>query len=282
MPTYREFLNATGLEPVDARALICHALGVSPAWLAARQRDAMPSDEIERVSPAIKRRQQGEPVAYIVGTREFYSLEFAVNPAVLIPRPETELLVDEALARIPAETAATVLDLGTGSGIIAVTIAHHRPRALVTAVDASAPALAVAQQNANQHAPANVTCCLSDWYQALPGNRLFDVIVSNPPYIVAEDPHLARGDLRFEPISALTDHADGLACIRTITQGAVDRLKPDGWLLFEHGYDQGQAVRHLLQQYGFIKINTLQDLAGIDRVTLGQLPGSGFGDTIPE
>ncbi|WP_137938159.1 peptide chain release factor N(5)-glutamine methyltransferase [Chitinivorax sp. B] len=282
MPTYREFLKATGLDPVDARVLLCYALQVNAAWLAARQRDDMPITEQAKVLPLMARRQAGEPVAYITGEREFYSLPFQVSPSVLIPRPETELLVELALNRLLPDQAEYVLDLGTGSGIIAVTIAHHRPRAHVWAVDASTDALQIAQANAIKLAPGNVTCVKSDWYQALPGELQFHLIVSNPPYIVADDPHLATGDLRYEPISALTDHADGLACIRAIIVGAEYRLLPGGWLLFEHGYDQAAAVRQLLLTAGFEHVHSERDLAGIERVTLGQLPRSAIGDTIPE
>ncbi|PJB05555.1 MAG: peptide chain release factor N(5)-glutamine methyltransferase, partial [Hydrogenophilales bacterium CG_4_9_14_3_um_filter_59_35] len=195
---------------------------------------------------------------------------FKVTPAVLIPRPETELLVELALERIPADGPCRVLDLGTGSGAVAVTLALHRPQAKVIAVDQSATALEVARENAQQLGAGNLRLIQSDWYAALDGEK-FDLIVSNPPYIASADPHLAQGDLRFEPAAALASGANGLDDIRTIVRGAATHLKPGGWLLFEHGYDQAAACRELLVQSGFEQIGSSTDLAGIERVSYGQL-----------
>jgi len=208
----------------------------------------------------------GEPIAYLVGQREFYGLTFAVTRDVLIPRPETELLVELALERLPQNGA--VLDLGTGSGAVAVALAHGRPDAQVTAVDVSAAALALARRNAALN-HVRVQFLQGDWYLALGAQDVgqFDLIVANPPYIVAGDPHLKQGDLRFEPIGALTDHGDGLSALRTIVAGAPARLKSGGWLLMEHGYDQAAAVRELLTAQGFCEVQSWRDLAGIERVS---------------
>jgi release factor glutamine methyltransferase len=214
----------------------------------------------------VRRRLAGEPIAYIVGEREFYGLTFQVTPDVLIPRPETELLVELALDRL--QDGDNVLDLGTGSGAIAIAIAHACTGANLTAVDASAAALAVAESNARLHG-VTVRFLQSDWYGAL-GNEHFNLIVSNPPYIANGDPHLSQGDLRFEPADALTDHADGLSALRTIINGAIERLTPGGWLLMEHGYDQSAAVRALLASSGFAEVQSWTDLASIERVTGGR------------
>jgi release factor glutamine methyltransferase len=209
-------------------------------------------------------------VAYILGHREFYGLAFEVGPAVLIPRPETELLVELGLERLPPQ--GRVLDMGTGSGAIAVAIAHTRPDAQVTALDVSPDALATARRNADSNS-ARVRFLHSSWYEALDGEQ-FDLIVSNPPYIAAGDRHLSEGDLRFEPAGALTDHADGLSALRTIIAGAPRHLAPQGWLLMEHGYDQAEAVRALLAQGRYTAVQSWEDLAGIARVSGGRAPAS--------
>jgi len=214
----------------------------------------------------VARRQNGEPIAYIVGQREFYGLPFEVNDAVLIPRPDTELLVELALERLPP--SGHLLDMGTGSGAIAVALAHARPDAAVSALDVSTAALAVAGRNASANG-VHVTFMHSDWYGAL-GNEHFDTIVANPPYIAAGDRHLSEGDLRFEPAGALTDHADGLSALRRIVAGAAAHLQPSGWLLMEHGYDQAAAVRALLSAHGYTDVQSWQDLAGIERVSGGR------------
>jgi len=255
------------LDPVDNRVLLCHALGLTRVGLITQSTRALTADEAARLSELIARRLGGEPVAYIVGQREFYGLPFEVDAAVLIPRPETELLVELALERLPPR--GRVLDMGTGSGAIAVALAHTRPDALVTALDVSEAALAVARRNAAANA-AGVRFLASDWYAALVDQQ-FELIVSNPPYIAAGDRHLAQGDLRFEPAGALTDHADGLSALRRIVAGAAPHLAPQGWLLMEHGYDQSAAVRALLAAAGFEQVQSWPDLAGIERVSGARL-----------
>ncbi len=215
----------------------------------------------------MERRAAGEPIAYLTGNCEFYGLEFRVTPAVLIPRPETELLVDLALERLPVEGRARVLDLGTGSGCIAVSLGRQRPRMEVWAADAVPAALEVARDNALRLG-ATVRFVRSDWLADLAGER-FDLILSNPPYVAAGDPHLSRGDLRFEPASALVAGEDGLNDIRRIVAAAPAHLAPGGWLLFEHGYDQAQRCRALLTAAGFGQVTSWRDLAGIERVSGG-------------
>jgi release factor glutamine methyltransferase len=255
------------LDPVDQRILLCHALGISRTALITQSDRALTGDEAAGVSALLQRRLDGEPVAYLVGRREFYGLDFAVGPGVLIPRPETELLVELALERLPPR--GRVLDMGTGSGAIAVAIAHARPDAQVTALDVSADALAIARRNAELNG-TDVRFLHSDWFTAIDGET-FDLIVSNPPYIAAGDRHLCEGDLRFEPAGALTDHADGLSALRTIVAGAPAHLAPGAWLLMEHGYDQSAAVQALLGERSYTGVQSWHDLAGIARVTGGRL-----------
>lgn len=257
---------------IDTRLLLQSALGdVNHAWLISHGDDAVPDAVRERFETLLAERIAGRPIAHILGKREFYGREFQVSPATLIPRSDTELLVEAALERIPLDQPRHILDLGTGTGAIAITLGLERPLSQVVAVDFSLAALEVAQANAVRLQASNVSLQHSDWYQALAG-RQFDLIVSNPPYIESDDAHLQRGDLRFEPMSALASGMDGLDDIRVITAGAVDMLKPAGWLLLEHGYQQGPAVQAILQQHGFQQINTLHDLAGHPRVTLGLKP----------
>ncbi|MGW8389773.1 peptide chain release factor N(5)-glutamine methyltransferase [Pseudoduganella sp. HUAS MS19] len=257
------------LDPVDQRILVCHALGIGRTALITQSDRVLNAEEAARVAALLQRRHDGEPVAYIVGQREFFGLAFETTPAVLIPRPDTELLVELALVRLPPR--GKVLDMGTGSGAIAVAIAHSRPDAGVTALDVSQEALAVARRNAQRNG-ANVRFLHSDWYAAVEGEQ-FDLIVSNPPYIADGDRHLSEGDLRFEPSGALTDFADGLSALRTIISGAQAKLAPGSWLLMEHGYDQPAAVRELLLSSGYTEVQSWQDLAGIERVSGGRRPG---------
>ncbi|MFL6582329.1 MAG: peptide chain release factor N(5)-glutamine methyltransferase [Burkholderiales bacterium] len=261
-----------GAELVDARReaqiLLGHALGKSRAWLAGHAVDHVGPSTVATFRQLIDRRRSGEPVAYIVGKREFYGLEFRVTPDVLIPRADTETLVDAALARMPA-AGADVLDLGTGSGCIAIAIAHERPTARVTAVDVSSAALSVARENAARNA-VNVQFLQASWFEGLGGQR-FDLIVSNPPYVATEDPHLKQGDLRFEPAIALAGGSDGLADIRLIVVNAPEYLRDQGWLLFEHGHTQACASRDLLDNAGFRDITHVRDIAGLARVTGGRL-----------
>ncbi|MFT5590441.1 MAG: release factor glutamine methyltransferase [Bradyrhizobium sp.] len=250
----------------ERRILLSHVLGLTRVELITRSEQALTPAQAVVVAELFSRRNAGEPIAYLIGIREFYGLRFEVTPAVLIPRPETELLVELAIDRLPRQ--GRVLDMGTGSGAIAVAIANSRRDAAVSAIDLSDAALAVARRNAAHHA-VQVQLLRSDWYAALAGQG-FEMIVANPPYIVDGDHHLSEGDLRFEPIDALTDHADGLSALRHIISGATAFLEPSGWLLLEHGYDQATAVRSLLDSAGFTEVQSWADLAGIARVSGGR------------
>lgn len=253
---------------LEARVLLRHVLQCDEAWLIAHGDDQLTVAQSANYGSLVARRAAGEPVAYLTGHREFYGREFAVTPAVLIPRPDTELLVELALQRLPAN--GDVLDLGAGSGCIGVTIAAERPQSRVTLVDASAAALDVARENAHRHAAANTKLMLSDWYAAL-GDARYALIVSNPPYIASGDAHLQQGDLRFEPRSALASGDDGLDELRRIVEGAPAHLSPGGWLLCEHGHDQSEACTALLRGAGFDDVFSARDLAGIHRVSGGRL-----------
>jgi release factor glutamine methyltransferase len=292
---------------LEAQLLLQHVLNVNRAWLISHENDALQANIHAAFEALLKRRLNGEPIAYILGYREFYGLNLKVTPDTLIPRADTEALVEAVLARIalsatrspqPSPTRGegvntvqnladpspsprrgrgvgergdvTILDLGTGTGAIALAIAKHRPQAYVTAMDASQAALNIAIENAGNLNIPNVKFILSDWFSAL-NQEKFDLIVSNPPYIEATDAHLKQGDLRFEPISALASGADGLDAIRHIIKDAPLHLNPHGWLMLEHGYNQASQVAALLKQAGFIEISHAKDLSGIDRVTLGQL-----------
>ena len=254
------------LEPLENRILLCHALNLTRVGLITNSERVLSEDEAARLAALVRRRQQGEPIAYIVGQREFFGLPFQVTPAVLIPRPDTELIVELVLERLAPR--ARLLDMGTGSGAIAVAVAHTRPDALVSALDVSEDALAVARANAAANG-VQVRFLRSDWFTAL-GDEVFDLIASNPPYIAARDEHLAQGDLRFEPSGALTDFADGLSALRTIVSSAPAHLVADGWLLLEHGYDQAAAVRGLLTDAGYAEVQSWRDLGGIERVSGGR------------
>jgi release factor glutamine methyltransferase len=262
---------ALPLDPLENRILLCHATGLSRVQLITQSDRPLTHEEAERLDALVARRLQGEPIAYIVGRREFFGLEFQVGPAVLIPRPDTELIVELALERLPQREGAPprLLDMGTGSGAIAVAVAVTRPDAAVTALDVSPDALAIAQANAVANG-ASVRFLHSSWFDALDADATFDIIASNPPYIAAGDEHLAQGDLRFEPVGALTDHADGLSALRIIIAGSPRHLVPGGWLLLEHGYDQAAAVRTLLADAGFTDVQSWRDLAGIERVSGGR------------
>ena len=254
---------------LEARVLLRHVMQCDEAWLIAHGDDELTVAQSTNYGLIVARRATGEPVAYLTGHREFYGREFVVNSAVLIPRPDTELLVELALQRLPAN-GGEVLDLGAGSGCIGVTIAAERPQCRVTLVDASAEALDVARGNAHRHAAANTKLMLSDWYTAL-GDVRFALIVSNPPYIASADAHLQQGDLRFEPRSALASGDDGLNDLRRIVAGAPVHLSPGGWLLCEHGHDQSEACTALLREAGFGDVFSARDLAGIHRVSGGRL-----------
>ena len=261
---------ALPLDALENRILLCHATGLTRVQLITRAEQPLGAHEAARLDALVARRLAGEPIAYIVGQREFFGLDFEVSDAVLIPRPDTELIVELALERLPPQ--GRLLDMGTGSGAIAVSIAHNRPDASVTALDVSAAALAVAQRNAANN-QARVRFLQSDWFGALAAGERFELIVSNPPYIAAGDAHLSQGDLRFEPSGALTDHADGLSALRTIVAGSPAHLTAGGWLLMEHGYDQAASVRALLADGGYREVQSWRDLGGIERVSGGRVAG---------
>ncbi len=282
-------------EKLEAQLLLEHVLNVNKAWLIAHADDAISAKDKATFEALIQRRIVGEPIAYILGEREFYGLSFKVTADTLIPRPDTETLVEAALAKIATpsfpsnresvehfnQTTSTidahfrgndrvkVLDLGTGTGAIALAIAKYCPAAQVVAVDASESALKVAAENAQSLNMTNVRLVLSNWFEALEGEQ-FDMIVSNPPYIEENDVHLKQGDLRFEPLAALAAGKDGLDDIRQIISSAPQHLNPKGWLLLEHGYNQAEAVAALLHNTGFSEISTQKDLGNNDRITLAQ------------
>lgn len=270
---------------IEAQILLREALGrVSRAWLLTHDNDQPTPEQQKAFASLLERRLAGEPVAYILGRREFFGLDFTLTPDVLIPRPDTETLVEAALSLIPDGVPWRVLDLGTGSGAIAIAIASQRPLAAVTAVERSETALAVARSNAVRLlAPSPQPCPVkgemvgnlrlrcSDWFSSLAG-EMFDLIVSNPPYIAEADAHLDAGDLRFEPRSALASGSDGLDDIKRIVNAAPAHLQPGGWLLLEHGHDQAEWVATLLGEAGFVGIHHASDLAGIRRVTQGRKP----------
>lgn len=259
---------------VDAHVIVAHLLGVDRSYLVANPMRVLTETEDARIDMLVARRSMGHPVAHLIAEREFYGQRFTITPDVLIPRPETEILVEAALERLPPRTShlvprTRVLDLGTGSGAIAVSLSAERPDLRVTATDTSAAALSVARANAAALG-AQVELVEGSWFEPLEG-RTFDMIVSNPPYVASADPHLTKGDVRFEPSAALTDgSADGLGAIRAIVAGAAAHLEPRGWLLVEHGYDQGDRVRRILEEAGFTDLIAVDDLAGIPRVAGGR------------
>lgn len=271
-PTIREALDTAqqATSRIEARVLLREVLQQSDAWLLAHDDELLTAEQAQQYVERVVRRVAGEPIAYITGCREFHGREFVVSPAVLIPRPETELLVELALQRLPAGSPCRVLDLGTGSGCIGITIATERPQAQVTLVDASEAALEIARANAAQWAPANTSLLHSDWYSAVAAER-YDLIVANPPYVAEGDAHLRQGDLRFEPRSALASGVDGLSDLQRIIAQAPQHLRAGGWLLLEHGFDQAVACAWLLEAAGFQEVFNESDLAGIPRVSGGHL-----------
>jgi release factor glutamine methyltransferase len=257
--------------PLEAEILMCRVLNVGRPWLYANREHELSPDQQAAYRAMVGRRADGEPIAYLTGTREFWSLPLQVTPDVLIPRPETELLVDVALESIPRDAAWRVADLGTGSGAVAIAIARERPRCEVHATECSKAALAVAARNAEAIAPGRVHLHGGSWLEPLEG--LFRVIVSNPPYVAEGDPHLEAGDCRFEPRHALTPGPDGMAAIREIAGDSLPHLEPGGLLAFEHGCEQGASARALLQRLGFVNVTTREDLEGRERVTSGRKAG---------
>lgn len=253
----------------DARVLMQHVLACDAAYLIVYAGTHLDEPRLRAFHALVDRRITGEPVAYLTGVREFYGRQFKVTPAVLIPRPETEVLVDAALEHITPNAVRHVLDLATGSGCVAITIAGERPAARVTASDDAPEAIEVARANARALGVANVDFRTGDWFGAVRGEH-FALVTANPPYVASDDPHLVQGDLRFEPRTALVGGVDGLECICQIVAGAPRHLEPGGWLVFEHGYDQAAACRRLLKAAGFSRIASRRDIAGHERVTAGQ------------
>jgi release factor glutamine methyltransferase len=271
-PTADSLIAASPLPRTEARRLLEHATGRRREWLLAHGDEPLAPAVSEHFLALEGLRIRGEPLSYLCGEREFYGLTLRINRAVLIPRPETELLVDAACARAPPH--ATVLDLGTGSGAIAIAIGVTRPDLQVVATDRSTDALAVAADNAARHglAARRLVFRAGSWWQALSPAERFEIIVANPPYIADADPHLAEGDLRFEPRTALASGSDGLDALREIASGAPAHLATGGWLIAEHGWDQGAAVRTLFLRAGLHEVHTRPDLAGHERLTFGRGP----------
>ncbi len=273
MPTVNEVLcearDLPGDSPQrDAEILLCHTLDKPRAWLYTWPESELEDAALDHYRTLLERRRQGQPVAYLIGRRDFWSLSLAVSPDTLIPRPDTETLVEWAL-QLPVPTEAEVVDLGTGSGAIALALASERATWKVIATDVSSAALALAEHNRLALGLEQVSCLQSDWFAQLGGQR-FDLVVSNPPYIASGDAHVSGGDLRYEPASALVSGADGLDAIRTLVATAPEHLKPGGWLLIEHGYQQGPQVRELLEHAGFNAVTTRRDLQNHERVTGGR------------
>lgn len=256
---------------LEAELLLAYLLRKPRTYLYSWPERRLTTEQLALLEQLLSRRLAGEPLAYITGWREFWSLDLLVTPATLIPRPETELLVEQALGLIPEGKNKSVADLGTGCGAIAAAIAIERPECRITATDLSPDALSIAVENLRRLGLNNVTCLSGNWYQPLPSNRQFDLILSNPPYIEAEDPHLNQGALPWEPQIALRAGQDGLEAIRRIVSGAPGYLQQGGWLLLEHGFDQGPKVRQLMHEAVFVKIHTIQDLGQHERVTLGRI-----------
>lgn len=276
VPSWERLALDAGLPRLEARVLLEYASGRAREWLIAHGDEAADARAADAFAGLVRRRRAGEPIAYLTGTREFLGRRFEVTHRVLIPRPETELLVALALARAPR--AALVLDLGTGSGAIAVSLACERSDLSVIATDRSAGALAVARRNARRLAgdalsSGRLRLRQGNWWDAVEPGERFDLVASNPPYVEDRDPHLERGDLRFEPRAALAAGADGLDALREVVAGAPRHLRAGGWLLLEHGLAQGDALRAMLVAAGLRDVETLRDAAGLPRVTLGRTPG---------
>lgn len=257
---------------LDAELLLAHIIHKSRAWLYTWPEHKLDAQQIEQFNQLVQRRAHGEPVAHLIGQQAFWSITLQVTADTLIPRPETELLVELALERIPQSATWRIADLGTGSGAIALALAKERPASQLIASDKSMAALAVAQENARLNQIENVVFQHGDWLAGLADDSLFDMIVSNPPYIRIDDPHLQQGDVRYEPLSALQAGTQGLDDLQRIIEEALPRLKPGGWLLLEHGYDQKAAVTRLLQQAGYQQVEDYPDLAAQPRVAAGCKP----------
>jgi release factor glutamine methyltransferase len=269
--TVSSALSLSGLVPTEAKLLLAHVLGRGRAWLAAHGDAPLEPAQARAFDALVRRRIEGEPVAYLIRRREFFGLALEITPDVLIPRPETELLVELACRWLAPDREARALDLGCGSGAVALAIAHERPRTFVVGVDVSSRAIALAVRNAERLSIANVSFAESDWFDSVPRER-FTLIVANPPYVARDDPHLREGDLRFEPESALVSGTDGLDAARSIIATAPAFLAPGAPLALEHGYDQANAVRALLAAARFGGVASARDLAGIERVSYGLAP----------
>ncbi len=254
----------------DAEILLGFVTGKARTYILAFGETRLADEQQAQLAALLARRVRGEPVAHLIGEREFWSLPLFVSPATLIPRPDTECLVEQALARLPA-APCRILDLGTGTGAIALALASERPDCQVTAVDLVPEAVALAQRNADHLGIRNIEIVQSRWFSALEG-QTFSLIVSNPPYIDAQDPHLAQGDVRFEPLSALVAADNGLADLHTLIKDAPRYLLPQGWLLLEHGWQQGAAVREIFARYGWQQVETCRDYGDNERLTLGRRP----------
>ena len=257
---------------LDAELLLAHVMDKDRGYFYTWPDQELPPQLQQAFEELLQQRLSGKPLAYILGTREFWSMNLSVTPDVLIPRADTEILVEQILEKTPSDKAFRILDLGTGSGAIALAIARERPHADVYAIDQSEAALDVAKHNAEKHGLKNVRFVHSNWYEALPEEVSFDFIVSNPPYIRDDDPHLEQGDLPHEPRSALASGKEGLDDIEKILNGLRQYLKPGGWLMLEHGYDQGTAVKQRFTESGLEQVCCHQDLQGLDRICIGRLP----------
>ena len=265
-------LTASDTPRLDAEVLLSHVTGYSRTHFFTWPEEQLEAPLVERFHKLVSRRAAGEPVAHLTGLREFWSLELEVTSDTLIPRPDTELLVEQALGMVPEEAVWDIADMGTGSGAIALAIASERPNSRVVAVERSDRALEVARRNGQRLGLTNVTFLSGNWFSPLAGET-FDLIVSNPPYIASRDPHLSEGDVRFEPPAALSSGEDGLDDIRFLISHAPGYLKPGGWLMLEHGYEQGDEVMRLLKQEGYSKVVCFHDLQGHERVTAGCFEG---------
>lgn len=265
----QQLANSSDSPALDAEVLLSHVLKKNRSYLRAWPENRLNTMQLSQFQNLIQQRQAGHPIAYLTGTREFWSREFLVTPEVLIPRPDTECLIDLALSLIPADSDCHIADLGTGSGIIAITLAAERPQSQVTACDLSATALVIATENAKRHQINNIRFYQSDWFANLP-KQPFQIILSNPPYIATDDPHLQQGDVRFEPRSALIAKQRGLSDIESIAEQAKHWLEINGHLLVEHGYDQEAAVQQIFNNAGYTNVQTYRDLSGQPRVTYGK------------
>jgi release factor glutamine methyltransferase len=276
MTTIRDLLKAAQSEltfsdtaRLDAEILLCHVMNTQRAWIYSRPEQQIPQQQVKTYRSLVKRRSKGYPIAYLTGHKEFWSIDLTVNEHTLIPRPETECLVEYLLEMIPAEKILNLTDLGTGSGAIAIAIARERPKCRITATDINDKALEIATANAKSIGLENIIFIKSDWFSTIKRQK-FDIIVSNPPYIRSDDKHLQQGDVRFEPLDALKAGCDGLQHIREIIDQAPDYLINNGWLLLEHGYDQGHDVRTHLTSSCYSDVITHHDYAGNERITLAR------------